>query len=126
MWPLRKSRQSNRGFTLVELLIVVVIIGILAAMAIPRFNMAAHESKEKEADILLKQVYKLQQTYYANNGTYADDATALTTVGFESPGPLKYYSWSGAVGTFPICLAADGPWNDRQVDAQGQLEDGSC
>ncbi|HEU4556235.1 MAG TPA: prepilin-type N-terminal cleavage/methylation domain-containing protein, partial [Longimicrobium sp.] len=80
-----KSLRNQKGFTLIELMIVVVIIGILAALAIPRFTQASARAKEKEADGILKQVYTLQQTYYANNGTWAADFTGLTTVGWETP-----------------------------------------
>ncbi|HET7233985.1 MAG TPA: prepilin-type N-terminal cleavage/methylation domain-containing protein [Longimicrobium sp.] len=117
--PLARSRQ---GFTLIELMVVVVIIGILAALAIPRFSMAAHQSKEKEADLTLKQVYTLQQTYYANNGTFASDVTQLQTVGFDAPVGFKYYSWSGDV-SLPLCLPSTGPWAGRRVDLNGKITD---
>ncbi|HYH78457.1 MAG TPA: prepilin-type N-terminal cleavage/methylation domain-containing protein, partial [Longimicrobium sp.] len=75
---MRKIR-NNKGFTLIELMIVVVIIGILAALAIPRFSKASDRAKEKEADGILKQVYTLQQTYYAQWGSYATSVNDLQT-----------------------------------------------
>jgi prepilin-type N-terminal cleavage/methylation domain-containing protein len=114
------SPGGNEGFTLIELMVVVVIIGILAALALARYNVTAHQSKEKEADILLHQVYSLQQAYFANYGTYAATQADLATVGFAPPTNVKYFSWTGAV-TIPLCLAPTGPWNGRGVDANGKI-----
>ena len=90
---MRKIR-NNKGLTLIELMIVVVIIGILAALAIPRFSKASDRATEKEADGILKQVYTLQQTYKAQNGVYASAVTDLEKVGFEAPTTLKNYTWA--------------------------------
>jgi prepilin-type N-terminal cleavage/methylation domain-containing protein len=119
-----RLRERSAGFTLIELMIVVVIIGILAGMAVSRYNMSSHRSKQKEADLLLKQVYQSHMAYIAEHGTAAPDVDALVEVGFEPPpaGSLNYYSWGGDVD-LPLCLQATGNWNDRGVNAQGEIED---
>ena len=62
--------HNRKGFTLIELMIVVVIIGILAALAIPRFMQATTKSKQSEAKQLLKQIYTMQRAYRQETGAY--------------------------------------------------------
>ena len=70
-------RGNKRGFTLVELAVVVVIIGVLAAFAVPRFLASVERSKAAEAFNYLSSVQAAQERYHARQGTYADDVAKL-------------------------------------------------
>lgn len=64
------SLKSQKGFSLVELMIVVGIIGILATLALPRFKQFQAKAKMGEAKNILTHIYTLQQTYSLDNNTY--------------------------------------------------------
>jgi prepilin-type N-terminal cleavage/methylation domain-containing protein len=112
--------ETRRGFTLVEVMIVVVIIGIITAIAVPRFNITAHRSKEKEAELILKQVYEMQEAYRANTGSYAAAVEQLRTVGFAEPSAARHYVWAGSV-VLPLCLSSTGPHPGRRIDENGDI-----
>jgi prepilin-type N-terminal cleavage/methylation domain-containing protein len=84
--PLSKSPRA--GFTLVELAVVIVIIGVLAAFGVPRFLKSVERSKAAEAFNYLSAVRDSQERYQAQNGTYADDVTKLD-ISFPAP---KYFT----------------------------------
>jgi len=66
---LRKLR-SKKGFTLIELMIVVAIIGILAAIAIPNFLRFQAKSKQSEAKTNLGGIFTAQTSYFGEKNTY--------------------------------------------------------
>ena len=63
--------NNQRGFTLVELIVVVVIIGILSSIAIPSFQNASEKAKQKEAASLVASYAKAAQAYYTEYSTLA-------------------------------------------------------
>ena len=68
---------KRHGFTLVELAVVVVIIGVLAAFAVPRFLASVERSKAAEAFNYLSSVQAAQERFHARQGTYAADMKDL-------------------------------------------------
>ncbi len=72
--------MREKGFTLVELLVVIIIIGILASLAIPRFGKTADRAMETEAKLMLSQIQKLESVYYLEHKTYTK---SLEKIGFE-------------------------------------------
>jgi len=100
----QKFQKNRKGFTLIELMIVVVIIGILAALAIPRFMKASAKSKTSEAQLVLKQIYTMERTYKQQFDVYSAD---LNAIGVEVPPNAKY--------TYSI-LAADATTFTAQAD----------
>jgi len=120
---MRRHLRNSKGFTLIELMIVVVIIGILAALAIPRFTQASARAKEKEADGILKQIYTLENAYYANNGAWATTDADLATVGWDAntTAGLKHYN-PPTLGAPPLTMTATGSgYDDRCIGTDGQI-----
>ena len=64
-------KRNEAGFSLVELMIVVGIIGILASLAMPKMQIFMAKARQSEAKGLLSNVYALQQSYYTENSQYA-------------------------------------------------------
>jgi prepilin-type N-terminal cleavage/methylation domain-containing protein len=117
-------RNNKKGFTLIELMIVVVIIGILAALAIPRFMRATTKSKQSEAKQLLKQIYTMQHAYrqefnsYCLNAVIASAAAPATyaRIGVDIGVTARYsYLMAAAPNTF-TCTATANLDDDATVD----------
>jgi type IV pilus assembly protein PilA len=81
-------KNVKAGFSLVELAVVVVIIGVLAAFAVPRFRASVERSKAAEAFNYLSAVQAAQERYHARQSTYADDLSVLD-IKLTAP---KYFS----------------------------------
>ncbi|MFO0971185.1 MAG: prepilin-type N-terminal cleavage/methylation domain-containing protein [Candidatus Saccharimonadales bacterium] len=76
---MRKVSLSQKGFTIVELLIVIVIIGILATIGFVAFSGAQNKANKSKAESTLSQVKSKLGEYYATNNTYPADKAAVKT-----------------------------------------------
>lgn len=84
---------NKKGFTLIELMVVIVIIGILAALAIPKFTSASDKAKWSEAPTVLASYDNAQLARVAEVGKVG----ALTDLVFDSPDSAdsKWFKYSG-------------------------------
>ncbi len=91
------SRSS--GFTLIEMMIVVAVIGILAAIAYPSYQEHVRKARRADAQTALLELAQFMERHYTANGKYLTDANAAPTLPFsEAPkdGTGKYYDLSFA------------------------------
>ena len=72
--------MNKRGFTLIEVLTVVVIIGILTALAMPEYQKAVERSRAAEAQQLLENLAKAEERFLMSNGAYTNELTDLDVV----------------------------------------------
>lgn len=82
--------KAQNGFTLIELMIVVAIIGILAAVAFPSYQDSVRKGRRADAQTGLMRVQLAQEKWRANNNTYG----TLANIGVASASPDGYYTIS--------------------------------
>jgi type IV pilus assembly protein PilA len=88
-----KSLRSQKGFTLIELMIVVAIIGILAAIAIPNFLRYQAQSRQAEAKTNLGGIFVAETSYFGEQSRYG----CFNEIGFALAGSSNRYTYrSGA------------------------------
>ena len=82
--------QKQSGFTLIELMIVVTIIGILASIAVPAYRDYTIRTRVGECASIFSIIKTESSIYYSENGTLPVDLTALATLGRVTSDPSQY------------------------------------
>lgn len=82
-----KTRTSQAGFSLVELMVVVAIIGVLAAIAVPQVNKYIAKARQSEAKTILSSLYTSEKAFFAEYSAYHD---MFGAIGYSPEGKLRY------------------------------------
>ncbi len=93
------SMKSQKGFSLVELMVVVSIIGILAAIAIPNFQRFTAKAKQSEAKAALAAIYSAERAFHSEWQMYHG---SFSVVGYKPTGRMRYeHGFAGAGPALP-------------------------
>jgi type IV pilus assembly protein PilA len=122
--------KGQKGFSLVELLVVIIIIGIIAAIAIPNLLSTLGAANEKAAVGTLRTIHSAQTTYLSREGEYGeiDDLNGAGLLdGLDSTNNVKSgYSFSITVGGGQYCAIAEPENQDEKafgINTSGTLYD---
>lgn len=131
---IKRFFRETSGFSMTELLVVLVIIGVLVLLALPRLMPVVTKAKTTEAKLNLKQVLMLQKSYKFENDKYSSN---LNEIGFEqeklvSEGGTARYKIEiteselnsfRALATATIDFDNDGTFNVWEVTQEGQIKE---
>lgn len=92
------SLRQEQGFTLIELMIVVGIIGILVAIAAPNFSRYQSKARQSEVKIALAAVYGGEKSFYSEYSSYI---SSMDAIGYAPEGTRRYYhvGWNAVHGS---------------------------
>ena len=96
----RAGRSFNSGFTLTEAVLTVIILGVLAALAIPRYQTNMERVKTGEAVQILYALYKAQMDYRIDTNTFTGNMKDLA---IDIPAPKHYAAPKVSAGVFVNC-----------------------
>lgn len=112
-WP---SGKSSRGFTIVELLIVIVIIAILAAITVVSFNGVQRRARDNARTTAVSQIRKALETYKAQEGRYP------AHIGVGTSGTNVPTGFSGIWGTsYSHSVVTDGSWMRNLINVTPKI-----
>ncbi|WP_052049474.1 type IV pilin-like G/H family protein [Leptolyngbya sp. KIOST-1] len=92
------NKANQQGFSLIEVLVVVVILGILASIALPSFLSQAARSKQSRALMYIGLVNRAQQTFFIENDRFATSTAELGFADANAPAEYTYTVTSPASG----------------------------
>jgi len=85
-----RNRQHEQGFTLLEIMVVLVIIGVLAAMVAPRFIERADEAKVDATKAQMQNIGQAMKLYRLQNGNYPSSGEGINALATAGKGGKRY------------------------------------
>ncbi|MFQ5696898.1 MAG: type IV pilin protein [Myxococcota bacterium] len=120
--PQENPASGRSGFTLVELVIVIAILGILAGLAVPGFRQFVARSKRSEAYTALVAIYDSETEYFASNGRFA---STFDDLGFDLLGGVRVDPSTIQGPYYTYSLATLNGAANFQAVANGDIDPGS-
>lgn len=108
-----KRIQMRKGFTLIEIMVVIIILGLLAAFVIPNITGKSEEAKQKLVCIQMKSLNESLKMFKVDNGSYPANEEGLKAL-MENPNPSVYTSYSSNSYIEGKNLPKD-PWNKPYI-----------
>lgn len=96
---MRRRLFGKKGFTLIELMTVVIIVGVLAAVAVPLYRGQVKRAIASEGSALVGSVRTAQRVYFAENDSYATKAELTAAGGAIETFDNKYFDWASVTIT---------------------------
>lgn len=122
-------KRQQLGFSLIELMLAVAIVGILAAIAIPNYQDYITRSKRAEGMALLQEMSALQERFYAQNGRYVtsnNDIGRLASSTSQVTGSGSSQRIRSENGYYHVAVASQAGDGGYTLTAEQQIGDGSC
>lgn len=117
------SQYHSKGFTLIEMMITVAIVGILAAIAYPSYTAQVQKSRRADAQVTLMEITQRQESYFLRNRSYTSD---LTDLGYTVDGDGKATSNDGHYLLSATATATTFSIAAAPVSGKPQAQDAAC